>query len=167
MLEYQGEVREGKVGQPLDPFQIVVKDDEGNPLTNHPLEFLVVEGKGAFTHADSSTDQTGGAIAEFVPEDPGRFRIECRVGADRRETASFKGIVEEETPPKRRQRRKSVRPSAGVPQDAAAPRTIAPPPLPAPAVETGPVQPPVPRHHVTAPTSAPPCGLSQSGPLTT
>lgn len=134
MLEYQGEVREGQAGKPVEPFQIVVKDDEGNPLPNHPLEFMVVEGKGRFEYADSSTDQTGSAIAEFIPENGGRFRVECRVGEERREIAIFKGVVEDAPSPKRRQRIRTVRPPASAPSQTAAPQAIVPPPLPPPEI---------------------------------
>ncbi|MEY4744145.1 MAG: hypothetical protein RL272_90 [Candidatus Parcubacteria bacterium] len=161
MLEYQGEVREGRVGKPLEPFLIVVKDDTGNPLPHHPLEFMIVEGKGSFTHADSATDQTGSAIAEFVPEDSGRFRVECRIGPEQREIASFKGLVEDRAP-KRKQRSRSTRTSAAAKRQTGASRPAIPPPPPVPTVETpkvaeAPPAPPPPATASVAPTApAPP-----------
>ncbi len=158
MLEYKGESQEeGWVGKPLDPFQVKLTDDEGNGIPHVPVTFKVAEGKGEFTYVDERTDLSGSAIAEFVPAEDGRYRIECFI-AD--EMVPFKGVVNPD-----RRRRESVAPP---PPAAAAPasderpaeapkrkrrasRRSVPKPEPAPSAAPQADSPPAP-----APVAAPP-----------
>ncbi len=90
MLEFKGEIQEGWAGKPLEPFQVKLTDEEGQGVPHVPVEFKVAEGSGEFTYVDERTDLSGSAIAEFVPSDDGRYRVECFIGD---EMVPFKGIV--------------------------------------------------------------------------
>lgn len=67
---------EGVAGWPLEPLQ--VPQDENRPCV--PVTFTLVKGSGEFLYEDDRTDTLGGAVAEFQPDKPGRFRIECTLG---------------------------------------------------------------------------------------
>lgn len=163
-----GGLQNGKIDSPLEPFIIEVKDEEGEPVAHVPVEFRVAEGKGRFDYKDERTDLSGSAVAEFVPEGPGRFRVECFVGEDGRESIPFKGVIDSPEQPKakRKSRQRTKRPSrAAVPPVVGltpAPSIPGPPPLPAEArtEATPPVAPapqPPPQAAVTqpAPSAAP------------
>lgn len=158
-----GGLQNGKLDSPLEPFIIIVKDENDEPVPYVPVEFRIAEGKGRFDYNDPRTDQTGSAVAEFVPEGPGRFRVECFVGEDGRESIPFKGVVEGPEPPKAKKPRRTKRPSrAAVPPVVGltpVPPIPGPPPLPAEAIpEVPPLVPdlqPSPPAPVAAPAPAP------------
>lgn len=158
-----GGLQNGKLDSPLEPFIIIVKDENDEPVPYVPVEFRIAEGKGRFDYNDPRTDQTGSAVAEFVPEGPGRFRVECFVGEEGRESIPFKGIVEAPDPPKAKKPRRTKRPSrAAVPPVVGltpVPPIPGPPPLPAEAIpEVPPLvpAPPPPEAPVAAPAPPPP-----------
>ncbi|HSD12024.1 MAG TPA: hypothetical protein VLC10_00560 [Patescibacteria group bacterium] len=126
MLEFQGEIQEGWVGKPLDPFQVKLTDEEGHGVPHVPVEFKVAEGSGEFTYVDERTDLSGSAIAEFVPSDDGRYRVECFIGD---EMVPFKGIVAPD-------RRRHTVPAPPAQEPAPAPVAAAPAATEAPKRET-------------------------------
>src|SRR6188474_1105055 len=101
MLEWKGEQQEGRVGKPLDPFEVKTLDSEGQPNQLVPVEFSIVQGAGEFSYKDERTDLGGNAIAEFIPSSDGWYRIECFIGeGDDRQMVPFKGSIK----PDRRKR---------------------------------------------------------------
>jgi hypothetical protein len=101
MLQWKGEQQEGRVGKPLDPFEVKFLDEEGLPCQLVPVEFKIIQGEGEFTFKDETTDLGGNAIAEFVPSTDGWYRIECLLGeGDDRKVVPFKGSIK----PDRRKR---------------------------------------------------------------
>ena len=156
-----GGMQNGKIGSPLEPFIIEVKDEDGESVPHIPVEFRIAEGKGRFDYKDTCTDLSGSAVAEFVPEGPGRFRVECLVGEEERESIPFKGVVETPEPEKKAKKpRRTKRPSrAAVPPVVGltpVPPIPGPPPLPAEATPppVPDLQPPPPAS-VAAPAPAP------------
>jgi hypothetical protein len=87
MIVCIGGEQRGTVGVPLNPLIIHMPDSEA--FTK--VQFVLVKGKGRFTHRDSKIDQSGEAVAEFIPESPGRYRIECRSYGQA--IGCFKGVV--------------------------------------------------------------------------
>ena len=142
-LTRKGEQQEGRVGKPLEPFEILAQEEGGDRLPHVPVEFVVAEGTGTFTYKDEITDQGGNAIAEFVPTTAGRYRVECFIGEDKREMVPFKGVIAAD-----RRKRKSRPPAPKKP--VATPEAAVPQPVVPSAILAAGTQP------AAAPTEVPP-----------
>jgi hypothetical protein len=94
-IDKKGSWQNGQVGTPLVPLQVIVQDDEGIPAHKLEVRFRLIQGKGRFTHRDAETDAAGGAVAEFMPEAAGPFRIDCLVGGRRGRSTQFTGTIVE------------------------------------------------------------------------
>lgn len=163
-----GGLQNGKLGSPLEPLIVMVRDEDDQTAAYVPVEFRIAEGQGRFDYKDDRTDQSGSAVAEFVPEGSGRFRIECFVGEEGRESIPFKGVVETPEPEKKAKKpRRTKRPSrAAVPPVVGltpVPPIPGPPRLPAEAIPplVPDLQPPPPAS-VAAP--APAAVVAQAAP---
>jgi len=106
MLQWKGEQQEGRVGKPLEPFEVKSLDSEGQPNQLVPIEFNIVQGTGEFSYKDERTDLGGNAIAEFIPSTDGWYRVECVIGeGDDKQVVPFKGNIK----PDRRKRSGTTR----------------------------------------------------------
>ncbi len=93
MIEIKGQGQNGRIGEPLEPLQVRVTDENGEPRAFLCAQFVIVEGAGRFDFLDEKTDIQGNALAEFVPEGLGPYRIECRLDGGKLETAVFAGQI--------------------------------------------------------------------------
>jgi len=97
-IDKKGSWQTGQVGVPLQPLQVCVQDDEGIPVHKLEVRFRLVQGKGRFTHRDAETDAAGCAVAEFVPEAAGLYRVDCLVGGRGGRQTQFTGSAIETAP---------------------------------------------------------------------
>ncbi|HTK05087.1 MAG TPA: hypothetical protein VL500_05870 [Candidatus Eisenbacteria bacterium] len=168
-LQWKGEQQEGRVGKPLDPFEIVVKDETGEPAQLITVEFKVVQGAGEFSYKDERTDLGGNVIAEFIPSEDGWYRVECFIGeGDDRQVVPFKGSIK----PDRRKRNATTMgvsdnwqepaPPAGQHAATVIPIAAVPPPIP-PAEQASPPALPV-QPIVQVTVSVPPQAVPMAAP---
>ncbi len=94
-IEVKGAEQLGRVGTALQPLEIVVRYESGEPVFDLPVKFRLISGNGRFEHRDGLTDIQGGAIAEFVPEQAGPYRIDCLVGGKGGQAVHFTGTIDE------------------------------------------------------------------------
>ena len=97
-IEIKGEEQLGQAGLPLQPLLVkVTYAENGTPVHKLPVRFRLIKGTGSFEHRDALTDVRGEAIAEFVPDGSGPYRIDCRVGSERKNglVAKFVGNIVE------------------------------------------------------------------------
>jgi len=98
-IEISGNDQQGRIGEPLAPLQIWLKEDDGERAISVPIRFRLIKGRGMFTHRDERTDWSGGAIAEFVPDSLGPYRIDCQING-RGQRVSFTGTVSAASEPR-------------------------------------------------------------------
>ncbi len=94
-ISVKGGEQLGQVGTALEPLEVKVKYDSGDPVFQLPVKFRLISGEGRFDHRDDLTDIQGGAIAEFIPEKAGPYRIDCLVGGKGGEAVHFTGTIDE------------------------------------------------------------------------
>jgi len=92
-IEVYEEERRGRLGAALKPMELRVRYDNGDPVSHLPVKFRLINGSGRFEHRDALTDAQGCAIAEFVPNEAGPYRIDCLVGGKGGEAVHFTGEV--------------------------------------------------------------------------
>jgi len=92
-VETKNGEQSGQVGAALKPLELKVSYESGDPVFQIPVKFRLISGSGQFNHRDTLTDIQGCAIAEFVPDAAGPYRIDCLVGGKGGEAVHFVGEV--------------------------------------------------------------------------